>query len=1014
MAKYYGARNEGDVVILYRRVGTKKKEKRVGPRSFAWYFCVDRPTMIKYKTIFKTLKDDGFIDRITLDDNPRYFRIYCQNKNIWHGDLERMDNKRHVLSTLNANRIPHYEADLSTADRLIIDQNIKVENKHRIAYFDIETRDDGEIAVGEHQIVSVAILDDEGQEFVFCEDDEFQLLRKAIARLSKYTMLCGWNSKEFDWEYIRRRCKLHQVGFTLYDVNHVDLMAWFEKAVTANMIAERPQSYKLDEVAKQYFGMAKTEGVIPGNGRIWNLFHTDREKLREYNLNDCVLLKAFDEHFSATELITKQSEITGCFAGRSTPTALTDNFILRLAKKEGERLPSRKDNRKPQKFPGGRCLIKDTSLYNYVLAFDFSGYYNTIMRYYNIGPDTKLTYNELRKIPKDKRGFPLIVSPYTYYNCRVIEKCYDELVKRGYEVTKDYQLVDNFKEVKLPVLEVPDTENMFNELEEITRVLWERESKIFTFSLEPFRYYFFRIRNIGEKIRIECRAPVYFRQDKESIVSKALTSYTEERGKWKKNKAALIAEGKQTDSKAVKNAELMSTAYKLLGNIVFGQMGNQYARIFHPALPPSITIAAQMMTMLTYKWFRNNGCDVLYIDTDSNYVVIGNGYSKEKLKALLSKFKKEFHSYLHDKVIKMFKANPTRPFVIELEFEKIWWRMMVLKKKRYAGRIIWDKDVGSCDKIDCRGIEVRRRGTPDFVTRVMTDLLEFLFKTDPMPTNREALDWALRWKAELLEADKNEDLVRSLVKRVVIKRKPSEYKSNAPQKRIVERIMARGEHFELGSFLPYVIIETPTTTDDGEEVEFFLENRDRLKIDYTYYWDKQTFSPCLKLLKEAFKAVPWISISIDGNRKQLKRFVQLVKRCVYTGNIQGYWQKTADMIMSYGMNDNSKDLSGFDMWNRALLIGLFIKNLPEAKDVDLRPLREFVASIPEGERIIPDEYMREVALNQKCVTKKKNTADVEAIECGKCGCSIQLVALTGPGAVSSKVWCPTCEALEAL
>jgi len=74
-----------------------------------------------------------------------------------------------------------YELDLLPGDLLMLDNDIEISDEYRTLFFDIETRDDtGGIEIGRDRILSICCVDDNNREFVFCEDDETQLLTKYL------------------------------------------------------------------------------------------------------------------------------------------------------------------------------------------------------------------------------------------------------------------------------------------------------------------------------------------------------------------------------------------------------------------------------------------------------------------------------------------------------------------------------------------------------------------------------------------------------------------------------------------------------------------------------------------------------------------------------------------------------------------------------------------------------------------------------------------------------------------
>lgn len=884
MKKYYSGQNKGDTIVLHRRVGTKKIEERITKNQFGWYFCVRSEDVKKYKRAFTTMVKSGMVERITQDDSKEYARIYCHNRNIWHENPGE-DQKRLALEEMARLGIQTYEADLTSLDRYMVDSNIQIDDQHKIGYFDIETKDTAkEILVGSERILSIAIVDDEGNEICICERNEADLLRKAFHIMKKFTVLCTWNGEMFDWPYLKQRAKVWGINFALWDVNHIDLMKWFDKAVQAGSIKDKPKSKKLADVAEQYLGSSKTAGVMGGHGRIYKLFMTNPALLKEYNIQDCRLLKMFDEYFQATKQVVKACQICGTFPGRSSNTSLTDKFLLRLARKEYRRIVTRIHNRRKAgvKPPGGRVFIKKRGVYNKILGFDFSGYYNSIMRYLNVGPDTIMTYKDLENIPRKKRPYiPLAVSPYTYLNNVFMKQLRKYAVDDGCNVTMKKRYVEGFQNSKTNYLifEGEDKEN----IEALIREVYNEFEKKFTLAWECFQHYFFKIRGRkGQKrIIVEPRCPVFFRHDFESINVQALNLYTSERNKWKVEIKKLRAEGVDPESAQMKRAELMSNTYKLLGNIVYGQAAAVHSRIYHFGAPPSITLFAQLTTNMTKRWFEDHGAEVVYMDTDSNYVYMPD-YTEDKFEELKRAFEEDYHPYIRGMIQKYFKISPKRKCPIKLEFEKVWKRMFLYKKKMYAGVLEWETGKGNVNNITFKGLKLVRRETVSFAKKVQQKLLDIVLRSREVPTEKQLWHWVKKLKSKFFSMKWTDDNIHYITKRTTIRKAPEDYKGSSANKveiRIVKRMFERGDHFDLGGMLAWVIVKSEGKQKQGEEIRFFLKNGEsiNLEIDVDEYWNKDIFKPLFRICATMYPKLNWMLFDTDDGEKQKKKYEQQLR-----------------------------------------------------------------------------------------------------------------------------------------
>jgi len=891
--KYFNGTNWRDIIILYRRQGDEIVEDRIRPSSFQWYFCVKKRDFLRYRELFKDFLHRGLV--IRYGDDGDFVKIYCSNKNLWNNDFE-VDAKTQILEELDK-KVQTYEADLSSLERYVLDKNIQIEDDYQIGYFDIETKDvSHKLIVGNSPILSIALVDDLGNEYVWCSSNERKLLIKAMEKLSQYQILCGWYSKGFDWDYIRARCKCYGLRFPLWHVNHVDMMEWFTEAVRTGGIKEKVPSFSLDNVAQQFLGRKKTEGVSRGHGAIWRLFNENPDLLKEYNKNDCRLLKELDDKLHITEQIIRECKICGTFISRKSHTELIDKYLLRLARKRGTRLPTRiRDRKRPLPPPGGRVYLKKPGLYDNVLAFDFSGFYNSIMRTLNIGIDTIRTFHELRGERYSEKK--LTLAPHCYLGNYVVGEMYKKLSDYDNEIIT--RKVNPLKEsMQVRFLTDASFELVKEKAQEVLRELQDK----FTLDEENFAKYILQIRKFKGRVLVQSRRYVFF-IDAPSIVIEALESFTEERNKFKKKLKELIAKGVEENDPEYVSAKIMNNAFKLLGNVIYGQAAYPKSRLYNENIPPSITIGAQICINILARWFEKNNCDVIYIDTDSNYVQIRD-YTKEKQMALVDKVKNEFNEYLKKNLCSIFKIDPAK-FCVELEFEKVWKRAAFFTKKRYAGLAVWDKSHGDIEKIDITGLDFVRRETIEFAAKLQKKLLSILLKSKKIPDSRKIYDWVKKIREKFFNTDWNEGNIHLLTKRVIIRKKPEEYRTEPVHSRIQRKMEARGDTIEYGSILEYVIIEnTRKNMRDGEEVSFFLKNRELYNLNLHAYWNKEIYSKIRKILQCIFPEEDWFSLDTVINERSDKRFSQLQRRSLKVKERE----KTLDMILSYKYFDRSQRL----------------------------------------------------------------------------------------------------------
>ncbi|WP_437275288.1 DNA polymerase II [Sorangium sp. So ce375] len=172
-------------------------------------------------------------------------------------------------------------------------------------------------------------------------------------------------------------------------------------------------------------------------------------------------------------------------------------------------------------------------------------------------------------------------------------------------------------------------------------------------------------------------------------------------------------------------------AIKILMNSLFGVLGSPASRLFSPDVANAITRAGQHVIRLTADAVRKAGHRVLYGDTDSLFVDIGEPDAARALARA---------EELRDAVSGAVAAEIARTFGcesrLELELEKVYARFLLPElrgaaqgsKKRYAGLVAGEGG----DKLEIVGLEAVRRDASAVARRFQRELLDLVFHDRPV------------------------------------------------------------------------------------------------------------------------------------------------------------------------------------------------------------------------------------------------------------------------------------------
>ena len=130
----------------------------------------------------------------------------------------------------------------------------------------------------------------------------------------------------------------------------------------------------------------------------------------------------------------------------------------------------------------------------------------------------------------------------------------------------------------------------------------------------------------------------------------------------------------------------LQLAYKVTANSLYGSIGAGTSKIYKKAIAASTTAGGRrcIYKAKDYCLKNNPGCDVVYGDTDSVFVKFNLQYDDgtypqtdtEKVQRSI-----DIGMYLQDKLKKDKYFSPPH----DLEYEKVFYPLMLITKKRYAG-----------------------------------------------------------------------------------------------------------------------------------------------------------------------------------------------------------------------------------------------------------------------------------------------------------------------------------------
>lgn len=206
---------------------------------------------------------------------------------------------------------------------------------------------------------------------------------------------------------------------------------------------------------------------------------------------------------------------------------------------------------------------------------------------------------------------------------------------------------------------------------------------------------------------------VSFLKEPDGLTRMILGELIDARGEKKK-----LRDGYDYNSEEYKKYDLQQYAIKVISNSYYGVSGYSRFRLYDRDIGSATTSVGRAIIQHTKDFIESMNFDVVYGDTDSCMVAIGERSLDEVLK-----MGKDIECELNKRYDDFAKTLNADKHWFEIKFEKVFSRFFQAgSKKRYAGRLVW-KEGKTCDEIDITGFEFRRSDYPRITKEVQEEVL---------------------------------------------------------------------------------------------------------------------------------------------------------------------------------------------------------------------------------------------------------------------------------------------------
>ena len=214
-------------------------------------------------------------------------------------------------------------------------------------------------------------------------------------------------------------------------------------------------------------------------------------------------------------------------------------------------------------------------------------------------------------------------------------------------------------------------------------------------------------------------------------------------------------------------------------------------------------------------------------------------------------------------------VSASLPNPMELEFESIAKRALLIAKKRYALWLFEPKNSGWESEIKVKGMETVRRDWCELTSRTLNRVLELVLIEGDVD---RAVEHVKKVISDIRDLDPRRDseIIESLVLTRTLTRKTDSYKNKQPHLTVAKNLKRRtGVMPSIGTRIPFVIVAGKGLfVDRAEDPDYVREHN--VPIDVDYYVRKQILPPVERIL--GVFGVNVSSLDFDSKQKGLFDF----------------------------------------------------------------------------------------------------------------------------------------------
>ncbi len=336
-------------------------------------------------------------------------------------------------------------------------------------------------------------------------------------------------------------------------------------------------------------------------------------------------------------------------------------------------------------------------------------------------------------------------------------------------------------------------------------------SIIRTFKIDPYSFWYAEHKHLNDSEKVDGFNGAFFARE-QSILPDLVAKLGSERDQAKKD-----------------NDKTLSFAIKIIMNSFYGVLGSPGCRFYDPRISSSITLRGHEIIQTTKRWIEDSGKKVIYGDTDSVFVWLGDDIDEKEVPKIGLELAKSLNRQWQDEIKNKYQLTS----FLEIQFESNFLQFFmpsvrgaeIGSKKRYAGVV----KNGDKAEVIYRGLEsVRSDWTP--LAREFQQLLySKVFFHEPFK------EFVKQYAGDVYLGKRDSDLIY----RKRLRRKLEEYdRTSPPHVQAARKLAGKGIVLRKGDWVDYMItVNGPEPVKGMSQLE--ISQQPYSAIDYDHYIDKQ-------------------------------------------------------------------------------------------------------------------------------------------------------------------------------